>query len=586
MRFRSHSQDGDVVAVTGVNTVSFALLTTSDVNAGLLGFAVQRTDPVADEKYFMAGFKVFQSMMPNPPQNVEVSTFDHPVQSFVWDDFTAKPDQNYTYEFYPLKGKAKNLDRSSAPLAITVHTEALYTDTAHDVFFNRGVASSQAYQRRFGSTPIDKLDPDKRAAAIDWLTRDLDDALLKFIDSTQPGDVLRGCFYEFAYPPATDALIAAIDRGVDVQIIIDEKDNKNQFPLKENQDELARSHFPAANLTARTARASVYAHNKFMVLHRDGAPQQVWTGSTNLTLSGVAGQTNVGHWVRDADVAASYQRYWDLLRGDPGARADDTPGQKRSKNAAFKTAVQQLTPVPDDLHLLPSGTTTIFSPRPDDSVLKSYATLLDQAKELGCITLAFGIGDTFKSLLAENTDHNALIFALLERKDQPDPRSKKQFITINAANNVYKAWGSYLRDPVYQWARETNTGALGLSTHVHYIHSKFMLVDPLGEDAIVVTGSANFSVASTTDNDENMIAIRGSYRAADIYFTEFNRLFNHYYFRSVTEEVHHQHDDDTASLFLDETDSWQQKYAPGKLKRKRLDIFGDIFIPPGQQPRG
>jgi phosphatidylserine/phosphatidylglycerophosphate/cardiolipin synthase-like enzyme len=151
---------------------------------------------------------------------------------------------------------------------------------------------------------------------------------------------------------------------------------------------------------------------------------------------------------------------------------------------------------------------------------------------------------------------------------------------------VYKAWGSYLRDPVYQWTRETNSGALGLSTHVHYIHSKFMLIDPLGEHPIVVTGSANFSLASTTDNDENMIAIRGNYRAADIYFTEFNRLFNHYYFRSVTEALHDHHDDDTASLFLDETDSWQQKYAPGKLKRKRIDIFGDTFIPPDQQPRG
>src|SRR5258708_17346566 len=105
------------------------------------------------------------------------------------------------------------------------------------------------------------------------------------------------------------------------------------------------------------------------------------------------------------------------------------------------------------------------------------------------------------------------------------------------------------------------------------IHSKFMLVDPLGADPIVITGSANFRGAATDGNDENMIAIRGSYRAADIYFTEFNRLFNHYYFRSVVEELGQQHADDTASLFLDETDSWQQKYAPGKLKRKRLDVF-------------
>ena len=70
-----------------------------------------------------------------------------------------------------------------------------------------------------------------------------------------------------------------------------------------------------------------------------------------------------------------------------------------------------------------------------------------------------------------------------------------------------------------------------------YIHSKFLLMDPLGSDPIVVTGSANFSDASTNDNDENMLVIRGNRRVADIYFTEFNRLFNHYYFRAVQERT-------------------------------------------------
>jgi phosphatidylserine/phosphatidylglycerophosphate/cardiolipin synthase-like enzyme len=95
---------------------------------------------------------------------------------------------------------------------------------------------------------------------------------------------------------------------------------------------------------------------------------------------------------------------------------------------------------------------------------------------------------------------------------------------------VYKAWGAFLRDPVYQWVRETNARQLALNHHVSYIHSKILLRDPLGADPIVVTGSANFSAASTTDNDENMLVIRGNRRVADIYFTEFNRLFNHYSF--------------------------------------------------------
>jgi phosphatidylserine/phosphatidylglycerophosphate/cardiolipin synthase-like enzyme len=109
---------------------------------------------------------------------------------------------------------------------------------------------------------------------------------------------------------------------------------------------------------------------------------------------------------------------------------------------------------------------------------------------------------------------------------------------------------------------------------VSYIHSKFLLRDPLGDDPIVVTGSANFSEASTNDNDENMLIIRGDTRVADIYFTEFNRLFNHYYFRSVLEDLEDAgKKPDGDSLFLAGTDAWQKKYAPGKLKAKRLRLY-------------
>ena len=58
-----------------------------------------------------------------------------------------------------------------------------------------------------------------------------------------------------------------------------------------------------------------------------------------------------------------------------------------------------------------------------------------------------------------------------------------------------------------------------------------MLIDPLGEDPVVIVGSANFSAASTDSNDENMLVIRGNKAVADIYLGEFMRLFSHYAFR-------------------------------------------------------
>jgi len=137
---------------------------------------------------------------------------------------------------------------------------------------------------------------------------------------------------------------------------------------------------------------------------------------------------------------------------------------------------------------------------------------------------------------------------------------------------------------LYRWTREVNTKMLQLNQHVMYIHSKFMLVDPLGAEPLIVTGSANFSKASTVGNDENMIIIKGSRRAADIYFTEFNRLFNHYYFRSVYEELHNKKTPSPTasdSLFLAPNDSWLAKYKPGKLRYKRVKMFTKMVVSKG-----
>ena len=181
MRFRSERTGGyQVTAVSGTNTVSFAIDADPAATSGLLGFAVERHDPAEMERYYMYGFKVFGSVIPRPTQDLVVSTFDHPVQSFVWDDFTAKPGRTYEYFFHPLQGKPKNLDRSAPPVRVAVQTEPLFTDSRHDVFFNRGVLSSQAYRRVFGNQRPDSILPlARRQAAFQWLSRDLDEALLR-----------------------------------------------------------------------------------------------------------------------------------------------------------------------------------------------------------------------------------------------------------------------------------------------------------------------------------------------------------------------------------------------------------------------
>ncbi len=583
MRFNSKKVDGyEVFAVTGANVASFAIGHGDADTQGLLGFSVFRVDPKEDQEYWVYGFKVFKSVIPQPDDKTQVTTYDHPVQSFVWDDFTCKPDRVYEYRFVPVKGKPKKLEHGD-PITIRIKTEKLFSDSAHDVFFNRGVASSQAYVRRFGLLPPNKLKPAKKQdEAWEWLSRGLDEGLYGFIDQAKAGDTILGCFYEFRYAPVLDRLAAAQKRGVTLKLVVDAKANKDRFPRDENLKAMKKAGIKGKDTVfLRQARKTSIQHNKFMVLLRGAAakPEAVWTGSTNISEGGIFGQTNVGHWTRDRNVAGAFKKYWELIARDPGADGNTAVAKKTNKE--FRDEVEKLLGTPADLDAIPNGVTPIFSPRSGLGVLELYERLIDEAGKVACITLAFGIGKGFKARLKDNTADNALVFLLLEKKDVPNKRSKDPFFAINAKNNAYSAWGSFIEDPVYQWTRETTTRHLGLNKHVAYIHSKFLLKDPLSADPIIVTGSANFSAPSTNDNDENMLVIRGDKRMADIYFTEFNRLFHHYYFRSVWEDLHRDgtpaKKEDEESLFLKENDGWLVKYdSPKKIRAKRVKMFADM----------
>ncbi len=582
MRFKSSVQNGyQIYAITGVNTVSFAIDFENADTADLLGFAVERADPQKEERYFMYGFKVFKELVPYPSEYMLVSTFDNPVQSFVWDDFTAHDDSAYTYYFHPVKGRPKNLTRE-APVAITVRTEMLFSEAEHSVFFNRGVASSQAYARRFDNVApgkLEKTDKKKYQEALDWLSRDLDDAILTFIRQAAAGDTLLGCFYEFSYREVLEEFKAAIERGVNVRIIIDAKENKDEFPRRENLDAIREAGLPEdGHIIRREARKSAIQHNKFIVYLTGDPPaaRQVFTGSTNISLGGIMGQTNVGHWLRNESVAARYAQYWEILSRDPGGRTGDSRSQVLKKNAALR---KEVTALQADVAFdsIPDGTTPVFSPRTGTDMLTTYGRMVDEPQQSAAITLPFGLNKLFRNMLKDNTEKDRIVFMLLEKKDGPNPNSKDVFFKLGAWNNIYQAYGCYLKDPLYHWAKETNTRGLQLNHHVSYIHTKLLLMDPLSDDPVIVTGSANFSEASLKENDENALIIRKDLRAADIYFTEFNRLFNHYYFRSVIEDLRKQGKlDEEASIFLAADDTWTGKYRPGTFRYKRLQMFREM----------
>jgi phosphatidylserine/phosphatidylglycerophosphate/cardiolipin synthase-like enzyme len=102
-----------------------------------------------------------------------------------------------------------------------------------------------------------------------------------------------------------------------------------------------------------------------------------------------------------------------------------------------------------------------------------------------------------------------------------------------------------------------------------------MLVDPLSDDPLVITGSANFSKPSQRINDENMLVIRGEKRVADIYFGEFMRVFDHHYARYIVRLLRDEgRSDQEAGYLKEETAKWlKSHFDSASYKSKRRKYF-------------
>jgi phosphatidylserine/phosphatidylglycerophosphate/cardiolipin synthase-like enzyme len=331
---------------------------------------------------------------------------------------------------------------------------------------------------------------------------------------------------------------------------------------------------PEPLVKGRRTNPSFLSHNKFIVLLRDGEPVEVWTGSTNVTTGGIFGQSNVGHIVRDPAVAAAYLAYWQRLFADPQASA---------------LRKQDVAATPDPVGLPLAGVTAVFSPRPTRvsagrTVLDWYADRMAEATQSVCFTAAFGVNQVLRDVLI--TDVGFLRYVLL------DTRNKQEMEVIGKDRDNLIAYGALIDKDTYgQWLHEQllrdGTGR-EVNLHVKYVHTKYMLVDPLTEDPIVITGSANFSDASTEQNDENMLVIRGDQHVADIYLGEFMRLFHHLYFRDLIERV-----SQGTNAYLQPDDSWTTPYFdPGTDRFKERVLFSgtqrsvspDADVPPPPAP--
>ncbi len=525
----------------------------------LLGFAISRetldAGGAVTERTVLKGIKRFRDKDAGLAPGTPMRTDEHPVQTFLWADYTVGTGSSYVYTVAPVHGLAPKLldvrsaDATTVPVATEPELDTREGTARHDMYFNRGVIGSQAYAREFGKVDPSGFDPASKEMV--WLSHGLYEGFLSFVArAVDERFALRGAFYEFRYQPAVNALGAAHERGVDVKIVFEAEGGTGSY-LDENTSALATAGLLQPEISFPRRKTTGIRHNKFLILLEDNQPVAVWTGSTNISEGGIFGHANLGHAVHDPELAASYLDYWDKLPGDP------TVGQ-------LKATALATSPLPAGPP--PVGTTVLFSPRDDEDLtttLDWYADRISEAERVVCISFAFNYDAVFQAVLNPSSD-------VLRYIVKDDALSKDELIGHDG--DLLFAAGGRLDEGALQNFLAESGNPLNSND---YIHTKTLLVDPLGNDPLVITGSANFSRPSQRTNDENMLVIRGDTRVADIYVGEFMRIFDHHYARYIVKKLSAIDPETKESGYLKTSAA---EWLPGHFigaKRKRRTYFAE-----------
>lgn len=562
---RSYSE-GDVLLVRAIGGLHVVILAwdfnseSSYVKDNLIGFAIERSEFNNQNeliaRYFLRGIKRFKGKDDGVQPGTQLPTSEHPIQSLQWGDYTVKPATKYHYKVIPCTGEPKlmNLEyNSSTTIEITTESEQeslLSNMPKHNVYFNRGAAGSQAYARKFGKTKPNPDDPDSEQ--MKWLSRGLYEALIRFIGQASGDDAkdykLRAMLYEFQYLPVGKAFGKARTRGADVDIRYECQSYKTH-----NEEMIKDAHIEDISKPQKSREK--IRHNKFIVLIHKDVPVAVWTGSTNISKGGIFGHSNVGHEIWDKQIAQKYLGYWNALAA---------PDVTRAKLVKYNLSLEK-TP---DTTIPTKEILTLFSPRDNQNTLETlnwYAKLMGSANKIVCTTFAFNLDKLFFDVLKQQTP--TLKYAVFDDMLKPEVEHE-----LSKAKYTIIASGSkFGKDSLINFMKEELTGF----NRNQYIHDKFMLVDPLGDYPIIVSGSANFSASSQFGNDENMLVIKDNKRVADIYFGEFMRIFDHLYARYIVNKLKNQPNNDAEAGYLkSDTKDWlPQHYLKDSRKSLRRVYF-------------
>jgi phosphatidylserine/phosphatidylglycerophosphate/cardiolipin synthase-like enzyme len=434
------------------------------------------------------------------------------LQKFRWADYAVNPGVTIHYRIHLAYGTA-DAPQLGEFLEVTLTTDN-GLPAGQSVIFNRAVAASQAFQRKFAD--LDALLSANKKLAIEewpdaarqWLENGLLARLLGFIERAEDDQwALDIAIYEYQLQVIVDAVNAAFERGVKVRVLYHAQPDEDTTALNEARLEK----IPAANKRGRVTH-NIF-HNKFMVLSRlDAAgqhqPEAVLCGSTNFTANGVYRQANVVHVLDDARVSASYLQTFEQVWGTP------------ADVGATREWLTENNPMQPEQALFAG-----FSPRSGQGDLREFVDIINAAKKDLLFVTAFALPDEVLNALLGLPHDDILRYGL--------QNTVSSITGFHADRTAQFAATALLNTGLEGWLKENMKGQKGRLL----VHTKAIVVDFTSDKPTIISGSHNLSEAASNGNDENYLIIRGDTDLADRYGLELLRFYEHYRFRYFAKKL-------------------------------------------------
>ncbi|WP_223569851.1 phospholipase D-like domain-containing protein [Pseudomonas sp. BF-R-26] len=508
---RNDQDDFRVKAYAGTNGVLLAIDLAEPRRKGLLGFAIEKQQ--GNKPWlFLFNSLTFPGKAHTFPQFHATPSDTAPLQKFRWADYAVNPGVTIHYRIHLAYGTA-DAPQLGEFLEVTLTTDN-GLPAGQNVIFNRAVAASQAFQRKFAD--LDALLSANKKLPIEawpdaprqWLENGLLARLLGFIERAEDGQwALDIAIYEYQLKVIVDAVNAAFERGVKVRVLYHAQPDEDTTAL----NEASLEKIPAANKRGRVTH-NIF-HNKFMVLSRlDAAgqhqPEAVLCGSTNFTANGVYRQANVVHVLDDARIGASYLQTFEQVWATP------------ADVGATREWLTENNPMQPDQALFAG-----FSPRSGQGDLREFVDIIESAKKDLLFVTAFTLPEEILNALLGQPHDDILRYGL--------QNTVSSITGFHADRTAQFAATALLNTGLEGWLKENMKGQKGNLL----VHTKAIVVDFTTDTPTIISGSHNLSAAASNGNDENYLIIRGDTDLADRYGLELLRFYEHYRFRYFAKKL-------------------------------------------------